>query len=336
MLVALAHSTVPLTHQRNLSEWAQVTLLQGSLIPVGWISRKHLPSGRGRSFFLTSLLIEHSTVPLTHQRNLSEWAQVTLLQGSLIPVGWISRKHLPSGRGRSFFLTSLLIEHSTVPLTHQRNLSEWAQVTLLQGSLIPVGWISRKHLPSGRGRSFFLTSLLIEHSTVPLTHQRNLSEWAQVTLLQGSLIPVGWISRKHLPSGRGRSFFLTSLLIEHSTVPLTHQRNLSEWAQVTLLQGSLIPVGWISRKHLPSGRGRSFFLTSLLIEHSTVPLTHQRNLSEWAQVTLLQGSLIPVGWISRKHLPSGRGRSFFLTSLLIEHSTVPLTHQRNLSEWAQV
>src|SRR6266536_2050955 len=58
MLVALAHSTVPLTHQRNLSEWAQVTLLQGSLIPAGWISRKHLPSGRGRSFFLTSLLIE--------------------------------------------------------------------------------------------------------------------------------------------------------------------------------------------------------------------------------------------------------------------------------------
>jgi len=25
-----------------------------------------------------------------------------------------------------------------------------------------------------------------------------------------------------------------------------------------------------------------------------------------------------VGWISRKHLVSGRGRSFFLTSLLIE------------------
>ena len=33
---------------------------------------------------------------------------------------------------------------------------------------------------------------------------------------------------------------------------------------------------------------------------------------------LLQGSLITVGWISRKHLDSGRGRSFFLTSLLIE------------------
>src|SRR6266536_1990105 len=58
MLVALAHSTVPLTHQMYLSEWSQVTLLQGSLIPAGWISRKHLPSGRGRSFFLTSLLIE--------------------------------------------------------------------------------------------------------------------------------------------------------------------------------------------------------------------------------------------------------------------------------------
>jgi hypothetical protein len=25
-----------------------------------------------------------------------------------------------------------------------------------------------------------------------------------------------------------------------------------------------------------------------------------------------------VGWISRKHLVSGRGRTFFLTSLLIE------------------
>jgi hypothetical protein len=25
-----------------------------------------------------------------------------------------------------------------------------------------------------------------------------------------------------------------------------------------------------------------------------------------------------VGWISRKHLASGRGRTFFLTSLLIE------------------
>jgi hypothetical protein len=32
----------------------------------------------------------------------------------------------------------------------------------------------------------------------------------------------------------------------------------------------------------------------------------------------LQRSLIPVGWVSRKHLYSGRGRSFFLTSLLIE------------------
>src|SRR5215475_9022321 len=57
-LVALAHSTVPLTHRRALSQWAQVTLLQGSLITAGWISRKPLPSGRGRSFFLTSLLIE--------------------------------------------------------------------------------------------------------------------------------------------------------------------------------------------------------------------------------------------------------------------------------------
>src|SRR5215469_16348485 len=57
-LVALANSTAPLTHQRNLSEWTQVTLLQASLITVGWISRKPLPSGRGRSFFLTSLLIE--------------------------------------------------------------------------------------------------------------------------------------------------------------------------------------------------------------------------------------------------------------------------------------
>jgi hypothetical protein len=36
------------------------------------------------------------------------------------------------------------------------------------------------------------------------------------------------------------------------------------------------------------------------------------------QVKLLQASLIPVGWISRKHLASGRGRTFFLTSLLIE------------------
>jgi hypothetical protein len=25
-----------------------------------------------------------------------------------------------------------------------------------------------------------------------------------------------------------------------------------------------------------------------------------------------------VGWVSRKHLASGRGRTFFLTSLLIE------------------
>src|SRR5260370_24224989 len=33
---------------------------------------------------------------------------------------------------------------------------------------------------------------------------------------------------------------------------------------------------------------------------------------------ILQGSLITVGWISRKHLASGRGRTFFLTSLLIE------------------
>src|SRR4030095_11856944 len=40
--------------------------------------------------------------------------------------------------------------------------------------------------------------------------------------------------------------------------------------------------------------------------------------SEWAQLTLLQGSLTIVGWISRKHLASGRGRTFFLTSLLIE------------------
>ncbi len=31
-----------------------------------------------------------------------------------------------------------------------------------------------------------------------------------------------------------------------------------------------------------------------------------------------QRSLIPVGWISRKHLASGRGRTFFLTSLFIE------------------
>jgi hypothetical protein len=31
-----------------------------------------------------------------------------------------------------------------------------------------------------------------------------------------------------------------------------------------------------------------------------------------------QRSLIPVGWISRKHRASGRGRTFFLTSLLIE------------------
>ena len=31
-----------------------------------------------------------------------------------------------------------------------------------------------------------------------------------------------------------------------------------------------------------------------------------------------QGSLIIVGWISRKHLDSGRGRVFFLTSLLID------------------
>jgi hypothetical protein len=37
-----------------------------------------------------------------------------------------------------------------------------------------------------------------------------------------------------------------------------------------------------------------------------------------ATVTLLQGSLIIVGWISRKQLDSGRGRTFFLTSILIE------------------
>src|SRR5215831_8700254 len=42
----------------DLFEWLQVTLLQGSLIIVGWISRKHLDSGRGRGFSLTSLLIE--------------------------------------------------------------------------------------------------------------------------------------------------------------------------------------------------------------------------------------------------------------------------------------
>src|ERR1051326_3758503 len=42
----------------DLFEWLQVTLLQGSLIIVGWISRKHLHSGLSRSFFLTSLLIE--------------------------------------------------------------------------------------------------------------------------------------------------------------------------------------------------------------------------------------------------------------------------------------
>ena len=42
----------------DLFEWLQVTLLQGSLIIVGWISRKPLASGRGRTFFLTSLLIE--------------------------------------------------------------------------------------------------------------------------------------------------------------------------------------------------------------------------------------------------------------------------------------
>jgi len=40
--------------------------------------------------------------------------------------------------------------------------------------------------------------------------------------------------------------------------------------------------------------------------------------TEWAQVKLLQGSLITVGWISTKHLDSGQGRTFFLTSLLIE------------------
>src|SRR4029453_6090649 len=40
--------------------------------------------------------------------------------------------------------------------------------------------------------------------------------------------------------------------------------------------------------------------------------------SEWAPGKLLQGSLMIVGWISRKHFDSGRGRSFFLTSLLIE------------------
>src|SRR4029077_12981017 len=40
--------------------------------------------------------------------------------------------------------------------------------------------------------------------------------------------------------------------------------------------------------------------------------------SQWAQVPLLQRSLILVGWISRKPLASGRGRTFFLTSLLIE------------------
>src|SRR5262249_56568427 len=51
---------------------------------------------------------------------------------------------------------------------------------------------------------------------------------------------------------------------------------------------------------------------------STTPLTHQRNLWEWVQVKLLQRSLMTVGWISRKHLDSGRGRTFFLTSLLIE------------------
>ena len=33
---------------------------------------------------------------------------------------------------------------------------------------------------------------------------------------------------------------------------------------------------------------------------------------------LYKRSLIPVGWISRKHLDSGRGRTFLLTSLFIE------------------
>src|SRR5215813_11707444 len=35
-------------------------------------------------------------------------------------------------------------------------------------------------------------------------------------------------------------------------------------------------------------------------------------------VKLLQRSLMTVGWISRKHFDSRRGRAFFLTSLLIE------------------
>src|SRR5215813_13086094 len=51
---------------------------------------------------------------------------------------------------------------------------------------------------------------------------------------------------------------------------------------------------------------------------STTPLTHQRTRWEWVQVKLLQRSLMTVGWISRKHLDSGRGTTFFLTSLLIE------------------
>src|SRR5262249_48066373 len=70
-LVALAHSTVPLTHRRALSQWAQVTLPQGSLISAGWISRKPLPSGRGRSFFLTSLLIELIDVARGSHRSMS-------------------------------------------------------------------------------------------------------------------------------------------------------------------------------------------------------------------------------------------------------------------------
>jgi len=48
--------------------------------------------------------------------------------------------------------------------------------------------------------------------------------------------------------------------------------------------------------------------------------------SEWAQAKLFQGSLITAGWISRKHLVSGRGRSFSLTSLLIELIDLRIRH----------
>jgi len=50
--------------------------------------------------------------------------------------------------------------------------------------------------------------------------------------------------------------------------------------------------------------------------------------SQWAQVPLLQRSLILVGWISRKPLASGRGRTFFLTSLLIELTDTDFGEQK--------